>query len=93
MGELLIGIAFIIFASKVAPAVAKRLSSHSGDPDLARKVEDMDGRLAQTEERLLELAAGTHERFVDAEERLDFTERVIQQQREQQKLPRSQSTQ
>ncbi|UCF40581.1 MAG: hypothetical protein JSW43_12775 [Gemmatimonadota bacterium] len=87
MGELLIGIAFIIFASKVAPAVAKRLSSHAGDPDLGRKVDEMDRRLAQNEERLLELAAGTHERFVDAEERLDFTERVIQQQRERSRLP------
>jgi hypothetical protein len=87
MGELLIGIAFIIFASKVAPAVAKRLSSHGGDPGLSRKVEEMDGRLVQNEERLLELAAGTHERFVDAEERLDFAERVIQQQREGRRLP------
>jgi hypothetical protein len=93
MGELLIGIAFIIFASKVAPAVAKRLSSHSGDPELSRKVEEMDGRLAQNEERLLELAAGTHERFVDAEERLDFAERVIQQQRERRKLPGAADTQ
>lgn len=93
MGELLIGIAFIIFASKVAPAAAKRLSSQSGDPGLARKVEELDGRLAQTEERLLELAAGTHERFVDAEERLDFTERVIQQQRERRKLPGAADTQ
>jgi hypothetical protein len=87
MGELLIGIAFIIVASKVAPAVAKRLSGQAGDPALIRKVEEMDGRLAQNEERLLELAAGSHERFVDVEERLDFAERVIQQQRERPRLP------
>jgi tetrahydromethanopterin S-methyltransferase subunit G len=47
----------------------------------------MEERLVQTEERLLTLASDTHERLVDVEERVDFTERVLQQHRSKGQLP------
>ena len=87
MFEILLGIAIITFASKVAPALAQRLSTGGGfSPEAQRRLEDMEQRLAQTEERLLGLSAGTHERLVDVEERLDFAERVLQQHRQRDRL-------
>jgi hypothetical protein len=87
MFEILFGIALIVFASKVAPAVSRRIGQ-GADPQLGRRLEELEERVATSEERLLDLSAGTHERFVDVEERLDFTERVLQQQRHREGLPR-----
>lgn len=86
MAEILIGIAFIVLASKVGPALAHRISA-GADSDIVRRVRDMDARLAETEDRMAALATESNERLVDLEERVDFTERVIQQQRERGQIP------
>ena len=86
MFEILFGIALIVFASKVGPAVARRVGQGE-DPRLARRLHDIEDRVTTNEERLLGLSAGTHERLMDIEERLDFAERVVQSQRHRQQLP------
>ena len=87
MFEIFLGIAILVFASKVAPEVAARVGGQRVDGEMQRRLLEMEERLEQTEERLLTLAADSHERLVDVEERVDFTERVIQQQRAQGQLP------
>ncbi len=86
MFEIFFGIALIVFASKVGPAVARRVGQ-GNDPGLARRLQDMEDRVTTNEERLLGLSAGTHERLLDIEERLDFAERVVQSQRHKKQLP------
>jgi tetrahydromethanopterin S-methyltransferase subunit G len=81
MFEILLGIAFITLASKVGPAWARRIEGQGADPELARRLAEAEERVAQMEERLLSLAAESHERMLEVEERVDFTERVLQQQR------------
>lgn len=80
MFEILFGIAMIVLASKLGPAFARRIGGPS-DTNMHRLVEELEQRVSQNEDRIMELSAATHERLVDAEERLDFTERVIQQER------------
>ena len=87
MFEILVGIALIVFASKVGPAVAHRLG-HGVDRDVRRQLDDLESRVATTEDRMLDLSAGTHERFVEVEERLDVAERVLQAERQRDRLPR-----
>jgi hypothetical protein len=87
MFEILAGIALIVFAQKTAPALARRLSGQTMDGTAARRLEDLEQRIAQNEDRLLEFSAGAHDRMMEVEERLDFAERVLQQQRQQHKLP------
>jgi hypothetical protein len=86
MGSILVGIALIIIASKIGPALAQRVAA-GGDTDLARRLRQLDARVAETEERLGALANESNERLVDIEERVDFTERVLQQQRDRGQLP------
>jgi len=87
MLEIFMGIAILVLASKTAPAIARRLSGQALDGETVRRMQDLEQRLEQTEERLLNLAADSHERLVDIEERVDFTERVLQQQRAHGQLP------
>jgi len=80
--DIFIGIALIVLAAKVGPALARRIDSRSAtDPGAARQLQEMQERLEQVEERVLTLASDSHERLVDIEERVDFAERVLQQQR------------
>ena len=87
MLDIFLGIAILVLASRTAPALARRLSGQSLDGEAVRRLREMEERLEQTEERLLTLASDSHERLVDIEERVDFTERVLQQQRAQGQLP------
>jgi aminoglycoside N3'-acetyltransferase len=87
MFEIFLGIAILVVASKVAPELATRLSSQRLDGEAQRRMQEMEERLEQTEERLLSLASDSHERLVDIEERVDFTERMLQRQRSQGQLP------
>lgn len=86
MFEILLGIALITLASKVGPAWARRIEGQGADPEVARRLGEAEERVTQLEERLLSLAAESHERMLETEERLDFAERVLQQQREGRKL-------
>jgi vacuolar-type H+-ATPase subunit I/STV1 len=86
MFEILLGIAMIVLASKLGPAFARRIGGGSTDTNTQRLVEELEQRVTQNEERIMELSSATHERLVEAEERLDFTERVLQQERAKGKL-------
>ena len=86
MFEILLGIGFIVLASKVGPALAQRLREQSATPDVDRRLADLEDGIEEVRERLLTLGSESHERLMDLEERLDFAERVLHQQREQTRL-------
>ncbi len=86
MFEILFGVALIVLASKTAPALAAKISGDGASPEAERKLQALAERLKQTEERVMTMMADSHERLIDIEERLDFAERVLQQQRTQGKL-------
>ena len=86
MFELLLGIAFIVFASKTAPALARRISDQPANPNLERRLTDLEDSLEELRERLIALGSESHERLIDLEERVDFAERVLHQHREQTRL-------
>ena len=67
--------------------MAQRISGQAIDSQVAQRMQEMEERLEQLDERFLQLAADNHERLVDIEERVDFAERVLQQQRTQQLPP------
>lgn len=86
--EFFLGLALFILVLRMTPALVRRVSGRAVDSDeLRKRLDDTEQRLAKSEERLRGLAEGTHERLVDIEERLDFAERVLQQQREARRLP------
>jgi glycine/serine hydroxymethyltransferase len=85
--EIFLGIALIVFASKVGPAMAQRISGQAMDAQVAQRMRELEERLEQMDERVLSLASDNHERLVDIEERVDFAERVLQQQRSAQLPP------
>ncbi len=86
---LLGGLAAIGAMTRLASAAAKRMSGGSGpSEDVKRRLEDAEQRLAETEARLDELSA-TDGRLAELDERLEFAERLLQQQRERQRLPPS----
>lgn len=87
MFEILLGIACIVFASRVAPAIARRIGGQAVDTQLVKHLEDLDQKMARSEDRLMALSAGTDDRLLEIEERLDFAERLLQQQRERERLP------
>lgn len=87
MFEIFFGIALIVLASKVGPAMAQRIGGKANDGEVAERIRELEERLEQLDERFLQLAADNHERLVDIEERVDFAERVLQQQRTQQLPP------
>jgi glycine/serine hydroxymethyltransferase len=88
MFEILFGVALIVLASKTAPALAAKISGGGAGRDTERKVQALADRLHQTEEKVMTMMSDNHERMVDIEERLDFAERLLQQQRAQGKLGR-----
>ncbi len=51
------------------------------------RVDEVERRLQETQDRLRELATATDTRLVDLEERQDFTERILQQGRSTNQLP------
>ena len=87
MFEILFGIALIVLASKIGPAVARRVGQ-GVDTDVRRQLGDLESRVTTSEDRILDLSAGTHERLVEVEERLDVAERVLQAERHRARLPR-----
>jgi len=86
MFEILLGIAFIVLASKTAPALAHRIGSGAPSPDVERRMRALEETVEEMRERLLTLGGESHERLVDLEERMDFAERVIQQARDRTRL-------
>ena len=86
MFEILLGIGFIVLASKTAPALARRISGGETPPDMDRRLVDLEDNMEELRERLMTLGSESHERMMDLEERVDFAERVLHQHREQTRL-------
>jgi aminoglycoside N3'-acetyltransferase len=86
MFEILLGVAAIVIASKMAPAMAARMSGRVKDPDYERRFREVEERLEDVQDKVMKLSAGAHERLVEVEERIDFAERVLQQQRDVDRL-------
>ncbi len=86
--EFFIGLAFFILIMRVTPVLVRRIGGQTADAGKLRKrVEDAEQRLSEMEGRLRGLSEGTHERLLDLEERLDFTERALKQQPGRGRLP------
>jgi hypothetical protein len=83
---ILLGIAFIVLASKTAPALAQRISTGAPSPDVEQRMRALEEIVEEMRERFLTLGSESHERLVDLEERMDFAERVIQQARDRTRL-------
>jgi tetrahydromethanopterin S-methyltransferase subunit G len=81
MGEILVGVALIVLASKVGPALAARIRADAG-PGSGRDQRRIEARLTELEERVTAVTGETGERLAELEERVDFAERVLQQHRE-----------
>ena len=72
--------AVVLITYPIVRALARRLEGRSApDPALAAEVEELRARVAELEQR-----QGT---LHELEERIDFTERLLAQQREQARLP------
>ena len=82
---IMLAVVFLIF--RATPAIVRRIESGGLDTEGKARLDDLERRLQETEERLRGLAAATDGRFVDLEERQDVTERVVQQVREDRALP------
>lgn len=65
-----------IFRGPVGQAIARRIHGHGGDPELAAEVFDLKNQVDALQGRLAE-----------AEERLDFSERLLAQRAESTKEP------
>ena len=86
MFELLLGIGFIVLVSKTGPALARRIGGHAVTPDTERRLADLEDGMDELRERLITLGSESHERLMEIEERMDFAERVLHQQREQTRI-------
>jgi len=84
--EILLGVGFIVLASKTAPALARRIGGQAATPDMERRLADLEDGMEEFRERLATLGSESHERLMEIEERMDFAERVLHQQREQTRL-------
>jgi Tfp pilus assembly protein PilO len=72
--------AVVLITYPLVRALARRIEGRSApDPALAAEVEELRARVAELEQR-----QGT---LHELEERIDFTERLLAQQREQARLP------
>ena len=81
------GFAAIGAMTTIAHAAAKRLRGGSGtSEEVRRKLEETEQRLSETEARLDELS-GTESRLLELDERMEFAERLLQQQRDRERLP------
>lgn len=72
--------AFALVAWPLVRAIARRIEGKVGRPDpaMVAELDELRGRVAELEQQQV--------RFHEIEERLDFTERLLAQQREQSRL-------
>ncbi len=68
-------------------AVAKRISAPQST-ELPRKLAELERRLAETEDGLAEHSSSVDGRFLEMDDRLEFTERLMQQMRDRERLRR-----
>ncbi len=70
-------------AFPIAIAFAKRIEAAPSQSKLA----ELERRLAETEDGLAEHSSRVDGRFLEMDDRLEFTERLIQQLRDRERLP------
>ncbi|HKV75187.1 MAG TPA: hypothetical protein VJN95_11750 [Gemmatimonadales bacterium] len=77
-----VAIAVVLAASLVLLGLRRRkaLAELPDSPVGHARIEELEARLAELDQ--------VHDRLVELEDRLDFTERMLGQQREQERLPR-----
>ncbi len=76
-------------ALPIAIGFAKRIEA--GPPqstELEKKLAELERRLAETEDGLAEHSSSVDGRFLEMDDRLEFTERLMQQLRDRERLPR-----
>lgn len=81
-----ISIAIFILILKATPAIVRRIESGT-DGATRERLDELERRLAETEDNLRTLGAATDNRLVDLEERQDISERVIQTVKDSRALP------
>ncbi len=71
---------------RLAAAAAKRIRGDAGSSEITSRLEETEQRLADAEARLDELSRA-EERLEELDERMEFAERLLQQQRDRERLP------
>ncbi len=80
------GLAAIGYMGALAHAAAKRIRSGAGSSEITSRLEETEQRLADAEARIDELSRA-EERLEELDERMEFAERLLQQQRDRERLP------
>ena len=77
------GATFLLAISPIGRAIADRIRGGAG----TGPAEDTVRRLHETQQAILDDLDGVRQELVEVQERLDFTERLLAQQRESGRLP------
>ncbi|MFB3111310.1 MAG: hypothetical protein ACE10G_04680 [Gemmatimonadales bacterium] len=80
------GFAAIGAMGTLVHAAAKRIRGDVGSSKVTSRLEETEQRLADAEARLDELSRA-EERLEELDERMEFAERLLQQQRDRERLP------
>jgi tetrahydromethanopterin S-methyltransferase subunit G len=80
------GFAAIGAMGTLAHAAAKRIRGDAGSSEITSRLEETEQRLADAEARIDELSRA-EERLEELDERMEFAERLLQQQRDRERLP------
>ncbi len=80
------GLAAIGGMGALAITVAKRIMGDAGSSGITSRLEETEQRLADAEARIDELSRA-EERLEELDERIEFAERLLQQQRDRERLP------
>lgn len=80
------GFAAIGAMGTLANAFAKRIRGDAGSSKITSRLEETEQRLADAEARIDELSRA-EERLEELDERMEFAERLLQQQRDRERLP------
>ena len=80
------GFAAIGAMGTLVHAAAKRIRGDAGSSEITSRLEETEQRLADAEARIDELSR-SEERLEELHERMEFAERLLQQQRDRERLP------
>ncbi len=83
------GFGAIAMMMSLGGALVKRIGTTSpGSADLQRRLAELENRLVAAEEELADQAASTGDRFLEVDDRIEFAERLIQEMRARDRLPK-----
>ncbi len=80
------GFAAIGAMGALAAAAAKRIRGDAGSSEITSRLEETEQRLTDAEARIDELSKA-EEGLAELHERMEFAERLLQQQRDRERLP------